>query len=31
MCQDSVSVEPSWKERMAIALARDIVDGDLII
>jgi glutaconate CoA-transferase subunit B len=33
MRQDSapVSLEPSWKERMAIALARDIVDGERII
>src|SRR5713226_9287286 len=23
--------EPSWKERMAIALARDIIDGERII
>jgi glutaconate CoA-transferase subunit B len=27
----AISGEPSWKERMAIALARDIVDGERII
>jgi len=27
----SSSSEPSWKERMAVALARDIVDGERII
>jgi glutaconate CoA-transferase, subunit B len=34
MQEDSISGstnEPSWKERMAIALARDIVDGERII
>jgi glutaconate CoA-transferase, subunit B len=27
----SVSVAPTWKERMAVALARDVVDGERII
>jgi glutaconate CoA-transferase, subunit B len=27
----AILLEPSWKERMAIALARDIVDGERII
>jgi glutaconate CoA-transferase, subunit B len=27
----AISGEPSWKERMAIALARDVVDGERII
>ena len=26
-----VSGQPAWKERMAVALARDIVDGERII
>jgi glutaconate CoA-transferase subunit B len=29
--RSTTSGEPSWKERMAIALARDIVDGERII
>jgi glutaconate CoA-transferase subunit B len=31
MATSNKTLEPSWKERMAIALARDIVDGERVI